>query len=513
VAYLIVLVAQFGHLVATTYLDADAASIPVIGELFGAAPASAHVVLGQFGWYSTLLFELGTKWLPFHRQLWETAPYATALAGALLATATVWRVAGRGAACLTGVILICASPHMLHLMMSLVGHTPTWFCVALLGWWLVEISRGTFADRVRLACAFGFAIGVIVGAGAASDPLVTIAGLLPFILGSLVGCLPSTRRGDYRPAALVFETLVVAAVTWVGIDIAMAAFNVGPAQTNVTALGAENEVAGNFQLWWESLAVLGNGDFFGMHVTPTSALAIVCAGLTIGAILLIPRICWQEIKEVAGVGATTWATPWRALLVFWSFSVVVLSLAFILGTERVGINSGRYLVGLVYAGAVVIPVVASRRRFTEALAVVGTVVFALASTIGMARGTVLSFQAGFPSDTTISRVEQIAKREHLGIGYAGYWDAAPVTWVTHGRIHVFPVLTCPGGSQICRFGLHQISTWYDPLPNVKTFVLVDPTVPFLPVKPVALGRPVATYHIAELTMYVYPYDVAARIQR
>ena len=58
VLYLILLALRFRGIMTSTNLDADAVSAPVIGELFGSAPSSAHVVLGEFAWYATLLFEL-----------------------------------------------------------------------------------------------------------------------------------------------------------------------------------------------------------------------------------------------------------------------------------------------------------------------------------------------------------------------------------------------------------------------------------------------------------------------
>ena len=137
---MILLGAQFHDVIRTTYLDSDTASAPVIGQLFGGAPAHATVVLGEFGWYATLLFELATKWLPAHRQIWESAPYAMALAGAALTAWSVWQVAGRWAASLTAVVLVCAAPPTLHLLLSMTQHAPDWFCLALLAAFLVLLE-------------------------------------------------------------------------------------------------------------------------------------------------------------------------------------------------------------------------------------------------------------------------------------------------------------------------------------------------------------------------------------
>ena len=64
VVYLVLLAVKFPEVVTATNLDADAVSAPVIGQLFSSAPAHASIVLGEFGWYASLLFLLATEWLP-----------------------------------------------------------------------------------------------------------------------------------------------------------------------------------------------------------------------------------------------------------------------------------------------------------------------------------------------------------------------------------------------------------------------------------------------------------------
>ncbi len=140
-AYLLTVAIQFNQIIAATYLDADAASAPVIGQLYGGAPAHREVVLGQMAWFSTLMFELATRWLPLHREIWEAAPYAMALASVALITWALWRLAGRWAAAIGGVLVLCAAPHTLHLLFSLNDHSPTWFSLALLAGLLVGLER------------------------------------------------------------------------------------------------------------------------------------------------------------------------------------------------------------------------------------------------------------------------------------------------------------------------------------------------------------------------------------
>ncbi len=417
--YLIALAVQFRHVIAAAYLNADNASGPVIGQLFGAAPASAHTIVAAHGWYWTLLFELATKALSFHRQLWEAFPYAMTLASALFTTAAVWRIAGRAAASLTGVLLICASPWALFWLMSPVTHGQTWFCIAVLGWWLVEISLGTFDARRGLGLVLALAVGVLMGV-AASDPLAMIGGLVPFLLGLVVGCLPAIRRRNYRPGVLALGTLIFTAAGWLGINVVMSALHVErESGVGLTGLATGAQMTHNFALWWQSIAILGNGNFFGMNATLTSALALVCAALSVGAVLLIPRIGRHELREGAWTEPTSWATPRRALLVFWSSSAVLLSMAFIVGNAPVDVTSNRYLIGVIYAVAVVIPVAASGRLLTEALAVGGTILVALSGTIAMGRGTVINLTVGLPSDSAISQVERLAARENFASAMRG----------------------------------------------------------------------------------------------
>ncbi len=175
-AYLVLLGTQLPAVITTANMSADTVSAPLIGELFSSRGPHASVVLGTFGWYSTLLFELATKWFPAHRQFWLLAPYLMALAGAALVAWSVWRVAGRWAAGIAAMLLICAAPATLLLLLSMTDHAPVWCCCALLGAYLVLIERRTIGPVAMLLLTL--IVGMLVGANAASDPILTIAGKL-----------------------------------------------------------------------------------------------------------------------------------------------------------------------------------------------------------------------------------------------------------------------------------------------------------------------------------------------
>jgi hypothetical protein len=512
VLYLVLLAARFRGVIATSSLDADTVSAPVIGELFGSAGAHATVVLGTFGWYSTLLFELATKSLPFHREVWEVTPYAMALAGAALTAWSVWQIAGRWAAGLTAVILICAAPQTLHLLLSTTQHGPDWFCCALLAASLVLLQRRASTLRPMLLVSLAVVVGIIVGVNAASDVLVTIAGLIPFVLAVLATHLRAPSPGSDRVLRVTLLMLAVVGLTWWITDAAMSASSIGPQPgLDTTKLASLDHIASNFRLWWQSIATLGNGDYFGRDPSFSFGLAVACAALSIAAVALLPRLGWSELRHRAAPEGFPGAPDRVAFVVFWCSSAILLSAAFLLSALPLDVQADRYLVGLVYAVAAMIPVLAVGRPLTEAAAVVGTCVFALSGITSLVRDVYTRNPYRFPSTGLARQVASVAAAHHLKYGYAGYWDAAAITWATHLRAQVFPVSVCAQNAHLCRFDLHFISSWYTPRPGIRSFLLIDPTQPLVPAPTPDLGPPAAVYHVGRITMYVYPYDLATRI--
>jgi hypothetical protein len=531
--YLILLALRLRGIVTASNLDADAVSAPVIGELFGSAPGSAHVVLGEFGWYSSLLFLLATKWLPAHRQLWEIAPYVMALAGAGVTAWSVWQVAGAFAASLTAVLLVCAAPTTLHLLLSMTQHAPDWFCLGLLAAFLVLMQRRARTLRPWVLVSLSLVVGVVIGVNAASDPLLVIGGLVPFVLALLAARLLAGGADAARASIAGAGMLLVAALAWAGTAIAMSALHVGSEPgLHTNALASADKIGSNFKLWWQSVAVLGNGDFFGRPLTFTSGLAVLCAVLSILAVVLLPRIAWRELRarwrrpieqwdpsEVpvreprlpALAGASQQAPAWLAFVVFWCSSAALLTGAFLLSAVPVDIHADRYLVGLIYAAAAVIPAVAARRAITQAAAVIGTCTIALAAIVSLSQGTATRNPQGFPPTDLAKRVAAIAAANHVRVGYAGYWDAAPITWAAHFDVNVYPVSVCDQGSHLCPFDLHYISSWYTPRRGTGSFLLTDSRLRLVPAPVPGLGRPAAVYHVGQLTMYVYRYDIAGKL--
>jgi hypothetical protein len=515
--YLILLAHQLERIVGSANLDADVASGPVISELFGAAPAHANVVLGEFGWYATLLFDLATKWLPAHRQFWEYAPYAMALVAAGLTAWSVSQVADRWAAALTAVLLICASPATLHLELSTTQHAPVWFCLALIGAFLVLLERRGSALRWPVLIPLVLAVGAIAGVNAASDPLVSVAALVPFAL-ALVAARALVPRGDNGRALWAgLATLAASGLAWGITAVAMSALAVTREPgLHTTRIVVGHKTTTNFTLWWKSIAVLGNGDFFGRALSPASALAFVCAVLSIAAVVSLPWLCWRQLRghTRAERSADPGAPARVAFFVFWCSSAVLLTVAFLFSSAPADIGADRYLVGLLYPAAAVIPAAAAGRPRVAAVVLAGACTFALGGVVSIAQG---GKRLPLPSRPPVTagvakQIAEIAARRHLTVGYAGYWAAAPVTLATGFRVHVYPVAVCDQSEHLCRFDLHFISSWYWPRPGTGSFLLVDPMSSDVWTRTPDLGRPRAVYHLGRVTMYIYPYDLAARIR-
>ena len=522
-AYLVTLALQFNQLLADTYLNADAASAPVIGQLFGARTGHPLVILGHLGWYSTLLFELGTRWLPLHRQIWEVSPYAMALCSAALMGWGAWRVAGRWAAAIAVAILICASPGTLALLLALNDHAPTWFTVALLGAFVVLLEQRADSLPVLWLAALAVLVGLILGANAASDILLTIAGAVPFLIavGGAWAIHPGRRTA--RAAVFALASAVVAVASSVLVHALMRHENViSASDANTKLLVGAEAVGTNFKLWWQSIAVLGNGNFFGQTFSFTSALAFACAAITIAGVILAVRIVRGELVQT--LAARRRRSHERepeqerdpeqsmrlAWCLFWGSSLVLLSVAFLFSGIPENLQSSRYLVGVIYAAAALVPLLGARSVLTRGVLTVAVTLFAFTGWLSLAQHTIVA--PASPTDGLAGDVEKIATSEHLSVGYAGYWDAAPITWATHLGVEVFPVDDCDGDLHLCAFELHIITSWYTPRPRTKTFLLSDPAYPAEPSTPTPdLGKPIAVHQIGTVTMYVYPYDIAARL--
>jgi hypothetical protein len=519
-AYLLMLVVKFKEIIANVYLNADAASAPVIGELYGGVTAHRDVILGQMGWYSTLIFELATRWLPLHREIWEVAPYAMSLASVAMIAWSAWRVGGRWAAAITGVLVLCAGPRTLTLLFSLNDHSTSWFSLALLVTLLVLLERPPERLTRAVLIALVLVCGLVVGANAASDLVLVVAGIIPLLIAAAGSWLLRPGRASARAWWWLLATTLVAALAYAATRKWAQHENViVPPQYIHNQLASAEAIGTNFKLWWQSLMVLGNGNFFGAILGFTSTLELICAVLSLAVVLLIPWLARRELlgsyarrRHADRDGRVEDADRGEALRIawwaFWGSSALLLSASFVFSSNPVDILSSRYLVGVIYAAAALVPLMAGRGAPLRMLVSAGSVIFALSGLVSLLKDQEIASAAG--SYKLYEQVVRIAKREHLAVGYADYWDAAPIMWTTHFGVRTYPVQDC--SPNICWSYLHEMTSWYNARPGVRTFLISDPSQP-IPAAPLPiLGNAIATHQIGPMTMYVYSYDIASHFQ-
>ena len=510
VVYLASLLTNIRPLMARSMLDADAVSADVIGWTFG-HPGGGHVIAGTYGWYSTLLFELASRWLPLHRQIWELGPFVFSLLGIAVVGWCVRRVAGMWAGALTAGVLVCASPLMLQWLISGTEHSAAWVCVALLGWFALELSEQR-VGTVGLA-GLAVAVGVIVGLNL-SDLLVMVGGVAPFVI-----CLAATQvpwRGRRPPAAVGIATLTVIVIliaskltTSVMAGMGVTTCHCEP--TNVfLAVGSG---AHNADLWWSSLAALGNGNFFG-HVAGVKTLIELAAGITtlIGFAVLCRNGWTAGTATLASTGDQLKPAERarRVVLLYWISSGLLTTAVFILSALPVNVAASRYLVGVIYSIAAVAAIAAAGQRRREMAAVAGAGIIALSGLISVVDGAATASRSPVLATSALPGfIKQVAAIYQVRLGFAGYWNAAPATWASKMAVRVYPVSPC--GAALCRFNDHTNSTWYTPVSGARSFLLLDPTAIDVHAAPAGLGKPLAVFSQPPYTAYIYRYDIASKI--
>jgi hypothetical protein len=234
-------------------------------------------------------------------------------------------------------------------------------------------------------------------------------------------------------------------------------------------------------------------------------LAALAAGLTEGVRLTSARLRGPATPQAPTAGI--------AYVGFWVASLVVQSAAFVVtGVPRQNLTSSRYLL----AGYVAITALLSllaRRGPRWKLAVAGGVsLFALSSIIQLARRPFIEF-GSYPTAPQAQRVLAFARAHGVAYGYASYWQAPDLTWLTDFRLQIYPVGVECGEFGVCPWSGAQISSWALNRPGTRSMLIsAAPDVPAAALDP-WLGQPLAVGRFGTLTVAVYPRDIAPALNR
>ncbi|MFI5004817.1 MAG: hypothetical protein ACHQE6_07380 [Solirubrobacterales bacterium] len=503
---------RFSGTLVNVYGNSDASSPLVVAELIGER-AGGRVLLSNFPWYSTLIFAEATKWLPAHRLVWEVGPFFLGLLSIALMSWAALRVAGRWAAALTAVILLCAGPGRLESMFWLTNHTPTWYSLALLAAFLVLITDRSISIGWLSLTIITLFVGVIVGINVATDKELLVSGLLPLLLAGIATWALSRTALALKTMWFSLAVMAVIGVSAMSTTSIMHSAGVFGSGYPLTFASIE-DLSTNTKAWWQSIAYLGNGGFFGAAITFTSLLELICAALSVGLVFLIPRYTWRHISSWRS-GGEPLSEQLSVYMMFWTAGMVCLSAGYIFSSAPIfpvtpeGTN---YLVGIVYAVVAIVPLLARSSVAMRGVVVAGTLVFLLNSVLALDHSSIADAPSPAigPSPQVARDVARTAEEMHATHGYGLYWDAAAITWRANFRVLIAPIVGCPQGpTSLCPGPHDYLEEWYAARPR-RTFVLTDTSVvAWAP--PATLGRAIATRRFGTVTMYVYNYDVVEKL--
>ena len=491
VAYLAVVAATFSDLAHRVYWDSDVATAGLVAEDAG----DGTILLVRVGSFTSLWFSWLTRSLPFHRELWEVAPYLFALGSAALLAWASWRLAGRWAAAMTATLAVAVSPFVNFGRLALNFHSATWVATVALGAILLWLTSPS-ARHLRLVFVIAAVIG---GVSFASDRFFAVVGLLPFALAGLF--LLFVVRDRARGGVVVGSAAAALPIAWATAAV-MDAWDVKVIQ--VPGRFAEaGDLWPNFGRLLELIVQLVNGDyFFDAQLGVRSALSFACALLVLAA-LPVPFLALRRDLRSRRLSERS------TYLFFWVACIVVTSSSYVVSSE--GTHPGYYVIPVLYALAATVPILLAAGETRRLLCGTGIAVVATASLVNLTDGATRLPNKRPPVMAVADRIVELARKHNAAYGYADYWDAAPLTWGTDHAVEVRPVVPCETGV-LCAYWFNIVSTWFQPHDS-SSFVLRDSeSLTMTGDPPDELGKPSATYVIDEnVTMFVYPFDVARRL--
>jgi len=477
-------VALFPGLIHGLYWSTDAAAPVVLAETLR---GRGDVIIPHFGVWTSLWWLLATRDLPGHVQLWEVTGYAFALTGVgLLGWATA-RVAGVWAGVTAGATALMVGPDALRLLLSVNFHVSTPFTAAVLAAYLVTL-------QTRRSVFLGALVGVLVGANAASDPLLWVAGVVPFAIAAAI-LVWSTRRRDIALRAGIL--LGVAVASAVATNTLMEAFGY-KAVLREDQLAPIRDLAANAVHFGRIIALLGGANYMfppGYPLDPLRpVIALLVAFGVVSAVVVGVRCLVNRVDPIL-----------RSYACYWAAAVVLLG-ASIVGTPNatdLGPLSVHYGLALALAAGVGVVLLVSRSRRGQLAVALGVTLVGVSNIVGLVQGR--ADTVGGWIETYQRPVTTMLVRKGVTRGYAGYWDAQNLTWNSGMRIMVAPVSV--RGAGLCRYRWNTIDSWFRERPG-PTFLIVDPTTPFVPSPPRFTADATEAHRFGPLTVYLFRYDLA-----
>jgi hypothetical protein len=453
---------------------------------------SGPVSIPHYGEWTTLWWLLATRTLPWHVQLWEATGYVFAVtAAAMLAWATA-RVAGRWAGLTAAAAALVVGPFALRSLLTVALHVTTPFTAAVLGVALVLLTRTRSWPLVLV-------VGLLAGTNAASDPLLWIAGIVPFALGAAL-LARTTRRIDVALRAA--STLAVTIMSAVATNLVMHGLGFHVIGLSI-GLAPLHDLPSNTLHLGRMVALLGGANYAlpgGYPREPLRALlALLVLAAVVASALAAVKLTVRRAEPTA-----------RAYACYWGAASILLCVIFVItpNAAALGPSSVNYLLTLALAAGTGVALLAARSRRGQ-LAVALAVATVGAINIAGIVGGHAEMAAGNALDTYQQPLVHLLERKGATRGYAGYWDAQNLSWQSGMRLLVAPVQRC--GAQLCPYNFFTIRSWYEQRRG-RTFLILDAANRFISGAPPFVSDATASYHFGTLMVYLFEYDIARHIR-
>ncbi len=513
--YLILFVVRLQHNVTALGWSPSTGSAYVMPETLVDTGSGGHTLIGSSAQWVSLWFGLLTAKLPLHRELWELAPTALFILTSLMVGWAVAQLAGRRAAILAVLLCVIASPIALAFFMAPLSHNTVYPCTALMGVYLIWLTR---AEGRRRAITFVAPplLGIVVGTCVASDLLLAITGVFPLVLA---GVFAAAQR-DRRSRVLAVSALTTAAVAFpaeklTGSIMKAEGFLLLPAPVHVATL---SELPARAELLFKGLQKLFNGylrteapgtlhtemGFVSDVVMSAALLTLIVVALHTAVTFL-----WSGLREAKSRTPMELARPLH--IIYWVSSAAFACGAFWIAGEGPTTTHESYYATTLFAVGAVIPLLLSKGTAVRMAIAAGASLFFLVSLVGLADDYVNITKASAKSGKIVRR---IAEENHVQVGYTNFGDASGTTWSTHNAVLLRPVEECsnPEGTNLCPGFQSYVPAWYVPQRR-HTFLLVNPNGIDVRSLPPGLGKPIASYSFESMQMYIYSYDIASRFGR
>jgi hypothetical protein len=499
VTWLVLAIAQAADILQANAWHPDTV-IPWVLTSWPGTGSGGEVIDGSYGFWSVLWFTHLTEGVGFHRGLWVAQPIVLWLAAAGIAAWVVWRLAGRWAALLCAVLMLCVSSDVLLVVLRPTMHAQTVVAGVVLGAFAVESARERPFGGPRRWAAAGVAAALIGGVHL-TDAMLWLVGIAPLLAAGGVGWLVARDRLAVRALRADVAVSIGAIVVWAVATAVMRAAGYHELSPDSTGpIDGVNELWPHVRTLGELVFSLGSGGLeLSTQGVARGLLSLACAAAIVAGVLAAPALL------LAGLRRRTLEPARLAHLTFWSVTVAALAIAFVL-TDLAEQPSVRYLVSLLVAAAVSVPLLLGARHALVPAAVLAASAVVVGGAVVALADREIADEAA-PARAMVDAIEQAARETGATTGFGDYYLASNVTWATDGRVISRPVVEYQ--LPICRFPVAVDTRWYRPTGARRTFVIWRGSEP----PPAALGRPVDHRPLPGATMWVYDGDVATRLCR